>query len=1283
MYENIFLDGKTLVYYDQSDEENRVFTTAEDLLENFSDKTVNKWDSKLIPSNKELETWKSFWNLHKAFSDFYHWEVRDLIRKWEIESIVIVSNRSYAQSFETIWWWNLYKSTKDSIDQMQKDWYLDYDLSWELLWKWQENLKILPDNFNEIKEELGNIWINIQAEWILDYQNKINIYFKAEIKELYRLLSNPNVKNHDLHIFSLDNLISIKRVIIDREVISEFLSRTINDKSNKEILEIFKLLYSNKTNYWSYYLLMIKRIWLDFSVEELWITYDENNDFEFFNSVLLDSDERSNSIFESSLDSKVRDWRNIEKRKIFYYKKNEEKIENNKWEIKNTKEKIEYEKVVLKEDYFKGEDIWSYHMPYQSDIENQVIIGEKGIWKTSIFDIKRNIDVLLWNVGDGKSIFLSNLYREIQDDNNSIALFFTWKLINEYENKNLNQSVEKNIFNNKFYSYLTSLIKNINKYFWEKKLYIFIDGIDEIDQSTRDTLLDNIEMWSIISLNEKYILWSRKYIFDEKWSDIYKSIMFEELEDDEIQSFLKSRLWINESCDEKWGDKYKKLDVINEFLEKNILDNNLKHTYLILYLLTQLSIDDLEKIWNRWALYETIVRDIIKKHNISKWATHSSDYIDSDMNTLWEVAYAKNEIVLSDEIIQKFWILFKKIWDNKYSFIHQSFQEFFTARYLSKQKKWNKKILKIRDKNQENWNKWRNLKPVVQFYWELLINSWEFKKLKELLEWLLENDDIFWEWFFMGLGILIKSKNILKNHKENKRIKKFWDLYESEIMKWENGQLISKLGWFKKLQKDNNYNEPYFINIFSERFLDSFWENMDNIIILAQHWSNSAKNWLLETANNLHNMWEYGDSRNMYLYFIRNGIKEAQQYLLNISEKLYAEGKYKKARFFYTHLLNHWNKEAEKWLLSIAEMLYSEGKYSESWNSYMDLLENWNTQVENRLLEVVEKLGGRKDYNKLRYIYLHLLEYWSNEYLKIENMLVYETQYWKYSRVYIRLLEKWNKELENWLLMLAKRLEFEEKYQEAKKIYKDLLNYWSKNAKKFILMLPEYLEFEKKYQESENWLLEKWKRLYHENQYDYAEKIFEELFENWNESALLRLLKIAEKLYIKWHIIHAYNIIRPILKVKTISKDSKYILLTEKIAKQFFDQEKYYESWILYKLLLKNRNKEIEKLALDCWNKLLKQGKYKEASDIFLSLLEYWTIEVKELLLECAEGIFEIQEYFHLGDIYTSLLDLWYDNAIKSILKFSRSKLTINSPKFINDLLNLYKILYRSNKRIS
>ncbi|MBT6778767.1 hypothetical protein HOA93_03165 [bacterium] len=56
-------------------------------------------------------------------------------------------------------------------------------------------------------------------------------------------LKNNEIKNHDLHIFCLSNLLTESITSEHKEVIEKFLKYSFKNKTKQENIEIFKLLH--------------------------------------------------------------------------------------------------------------------------------------------------------------------------------------------------------------------------------------------------------------------------------------------------------------------------------------------------------------------------------------------------------------------------------------------------------------------------------------------------------------------------------------------------------------------------------------------------------------------------------------------------------------------------------------------------------------------------------------------------------------------------------------------------------------------------------------------------------------------------------------------------------------------------------------------------------------------------------------------------------------------------------------------------------------------------------
>lgn len=785
IYYNIFSSPDTIFYYDMSDEKNRVSLTAKDLIDKFGSKMlVNDEiyinDSWLIPSNKTLESWESFGKLYTNFNDFYHSEVRKIIKDYWVKNIVIVSNRSYASSFEIIWWWEITKSIKDSVDQLEKDWYLylDYDLSWNLIKYSFDTIQVTPLNLQSIKESIDNIWIEFEYLSIEEFQNWLNKYFQQNPSLFQQFLNDPKITNHDLHIFCLANL--IKDLPQKKELIKKFIYRLKDyNKSEIELKEIYELFQKNSsdTKLNNSVFLVLKDLWLK-------VVFDES--IEKISSILAESENRAIEIKNNSIDNKIRDCsiddlnNKLVNRWLYYYeKKSEEEIKKLEEESKG--------KQLYKMDYYYKRKFWINNLS------------------------SNKVNVLSANVWEWKSLELLRIKKEIdksEEYSDYETLFYTSKTLSSRDTFcSIKSRIEKDIF-------------TLNE-FTEQNIVLFFDWIDEINSDYRKELINYLTKdLSQIDKNIKIILGSRKSEFDEIWNDNYNTLSFYSLSQKQVDGFLKSRI-IN------WFDKEYKLKKINEFLQKWIIDEELKNTPLVLYFLTQLSIEEIWKIENRAMLYDMITLKILSEHKLSN-NVDIDDCNELFIPLLWEIAfkiYKNQKIEINDKRLQKLSILFKKNWENEYQFIHNSFYEYFLAKFLSENENWNQEIYDYRD-NKCNYdkynvkfvpnntrNEWRGMKDTFIFYGQILLNSNTDNNINKLVDflwynWILKNDDIFWEGFFIWLEILYDYEKI---NLLNDKFKKIKDLYIDYISYLNEFWVLKILKWFQLFQSRTWYSENDYV----------------------------------------------------------------------------------------------------------------------------------------------------------------------------------------------------------------------------------------------------------------------------------------------------------------------------------------------------------------------------------------------------------------------------------------------------------------------------------------
>ncbi|EKE27828.1 MAG: signal transduction protein [uncultured bacterium (gcode 4)] len=673
--------------------------------------------------------------------------------------------------------------------------------------------------FIEIIEEV-KIW-KIK---LLELQNQINNYFHTHPELLSQFLLNKAIINHDIHVFCISNLLERNEI----ESIKSFLGRDLA-KTKQEWVEIIKLL----KKYWTNNDSLIFQIYFKARTQEiiisetdLWINQNEINaletKFNLAKKIVEQSLGNINDVFDNSLDSLVNNHDLIERWLLTYERKNEEEIRA--FEV-------------------EGRTNW-YHL---DEVEKY---NKRAISSKDIALSEKWVFALLGNVWEWKSTYLADFANRMNKELNCISLFYSskqiWKCKESWE---LISRIEDEI--------------NIIKETYSWNIILIFDWIDELNREIRTDMINYITKKdnSKGNINSvKVIIGSRKSWFEEFWTNEYQIICFETINETTRNIFLKSRLIsLNINEDEiEW-----KIVEIEWFLEWAVLDEELKNTPLILFFLCKLSHDNkLQNIKNRASLYEEISIKNLEDHQAEKglWLRWNEHDINLILDTLSFCAYSKfangwlEENVIKqylekkidyrdpqkkknaiDSVLDQIYLLYK-INNWEYSFILKSFEEYFLARHLASERNWNEEIFKVRDEKawETNWNEWRNFKPVVLFYWEILGNSWkeeDLKKLEELLgeKWLLEKDDIFGEGFFMGLEILFYISKWAKYGNTHRLI----DEYLTIIDNWESEDCIEKLLLFEKFQKNIEYQD----NIFVDRFWfklklnDSFdfWNN--NILL--------------------------------------------------------------------------------------------------------------------------------------------------------------------------------------------------------------------------------------------------------------------------------------------------------------------------------------------------------------------------------------------------------------------------------------------------------------------
>ncbi|MDP2104260.1 MAG: hypothetical protein Q8K26_05050, partial [Candidatus Gracilibacteria bacterium] len=362
--------------------------------------------------------------------------------------------------------------------------------------------------------------------------------------------------------------------------------------------------------------------------------------------------------------------------------------------------------------------------------------------------------VLPAHVGNGKSFVMAEVVRKLVRDVNKKIIFFEGKDFSE-KNYSRKESDSKEKPSRKE---MEDIFKEAEK----NGTIICIDAIDEISHDEYKTFIKEQLKNPAISC----FITARK----TEYTDENPEFITLHLDPIDMEEFLRSRFPQNETKMQEVHTRLKSMNLYAEIQGNPLL---LSFAYILASLgetkkeeYKDFGIKSLEYIQSKADLYESMSRMILVKHNELKLIDLGEEEIASAMEKLGKSAYdlfTGKSLKISDKYLQKLSIL-KKSDKGGYDFIHNSFYEFFLARHFASLSNGNEEIYKVRNENEQDWNKWREFKLVVLFYGEELARKEKWEDLENLLNGLLENDDMFGEGFFMGLEILYK----LEGNKEIK-----------------------------------------------------------------------------------------------------------------------------------------------------------------------------------------------------------------------------------------------------------------------------------------------------------------------------------------------------------------------------------------------------------------------------------------------------------------------------------------------------------------------------------
>ena len=615
---------------------------------------------------------------------------------------------------------------------------------------------------------------------ILRFQDYINVMLTNGIIDLdlmFQCSESPELSE------------TIVRILINKgklNVISKHLNR---DLQTSELLLITKALYKIKYSDKSWMISWVKLLLkseinheiIGISEEDFKLIKDES---DMIKGVIKMTDENLESVLDKkSLDEDIKtNWKTIT-RETYYLKK--EKDEDGK----------PYDKKVrfLLEDCLnnKGQDltyilswnVWEWKSTHLAQFATKL---KKDSDKLPIF-----FDSAFWN----NSADWDEIFENGRPDRNVELQAEIWKLADELWYNAIEpllamlvwswthciswwNNIQKSALSSNFGLKIIEIWKTLlllSKYQGDKEIVLFFDWIDEINPLIKESVKSLLTIWwawlrfGAWWNKMSVIASSRKSEFNE-WSTswLYVNLHFEDIKEEEINEYVLAKL--SKATDDK-AKIDERLKKIEEFRSKRIIDEELARSPLILYLICMLANnDELDtEISNRSQLYDRITELLFIKHNSKKLWIQSSmlkDDFKRDKKILSEIAFNKSVFnrnlnkseALSDATIWKLWVIFKRIDNANYEFIHRSFFEYFTAMHLSINTEISE-ILSIN--NSKDWLKWKWQREILQYYCEILYNQNRLDELNTFLwkNWLLEWDDIFWNNHFFWLSIIMSLPN--------------------------------------------------------------------------------------------------------------------------------------------------------------------------------------------------------------------------------------------------------------------------------------------------------------------------------------------------------------------------------------------------------------------------------------------------------------------------------------------------------------------------------------------
>lgn len=611
--------SKTLLaYYDSDEWMQRCRITWDALSESFWIWINNKQHVHLPWSDKTVDTGKEYaektWEISKVVS-----ELEEINQDNKYENIIIIWNRSYSHWMTLLLAeWNI--SLRWSITRFEEELYdyIDYNSNHKKIYN-KDILKVTLSNYLKLKQ----IFPEIEHEWIIDFQNKLNVYF---IKNPVLFKKYVFSFNEELRVFCLVNLITNWEF----EYVYNNLKKIFKLKSDKEIIKLVKIILDSCKNDSD------KKTILDYvaSISSLLSRLEVGN-LEYYANYQTYVIENISDLRKKTLDEKFKVWE-VNILSLWFTDKH----------IKSIEDLIQQNEIILIEwesgtgKSVKLLEIMEYLKP-KDDLENKYFPIYVNLGRNSeINDIK-------WKIRDQKNwLFWNEKYQFVY-------------LFDALDESKYDDETKK-----KFFKYIKELQNN-----WWKVIVTSRPGSRPIYKE-----------------DEKE---------DEKIYDSLKKIQLKKFSKEDIENYIKTHL------------SEDKIHIWNTWINNNKFILDIEDNPLMLSIICNLieSGTNINSIKTKTDLYEKIVEKRLLDYNTfvssrdvsHRWDIYKKRYnaLEKKINKLSEIAYLQLfewksftledlEEFMNDENLdmESLNLLFRNWESLEYDFVHQSFKEYFAAKYI-------------------------------------------------------------------------------------------------------------------------------------------------------------------------------------------------------------------------------------------------------------------------------------------------------------------------------------------------------------------------------------------------------------------------------------------------------------------------------------------------------------------------------------------------------------------------------------------------------------------------